>query len=233
MAGGIMAFAGFPRECVTFLSDLRDNNNKSWFEQHRAIYDNSVIAPSRDFVAALGTRLRTISPGVNADPRVNKSLFKIHRDTRFSPDKTPFKSHIGIMFWEGTRPRMECSCYYFHIEPDRIYLGVGIYMFPKPHLEAYRKSVVHERHGAELVQTLQAMETFGYEIGASKSKRVPRGFDPEHENAGLLLYKGLHAGFSEQLPPVLYRPELVDFCFEHYGRLAPLHNWLVAMTERL
>jgi uncharacterized protein (DUF2461 family) len=128
---------------------------------------------------------------------------------------------------------MECSCFYFHVEPGRIYLGVGIYMFPKTHLDVYRESVFHERHGTELVAAVNAIKEEGYEVHGEKYKRVPRGYDPEHPNAELLLQKGFHAGHAEPVTALVHSPQLLDFCFEHYRKLLPIHTWLVAMTERI
>ena len=79
-----MSFNGFSPETLNFFAELTINNNKAWFEAHRSDFDNYVMAPSRDFVIALGDRLRELAPNVMADPRVNKSIFRIYRDTRFS-----------------------------------------------------------------------------------------------------------------------------------------------------
>ncbi len=79
-----MSFTGFPPEALKFFAELSINNEKPWFEAHRSDYDNYVIEPSRDFVIALGERLRELAPNIMADPRVNKSIFRIYRDMRFS-----------------------------------------------------------------------------------------------------------------------------------------------------
>ncbi len=230
----MMEFTGFSKECVKFWSDIVANNDKVWFEKNRQVYEELVQQPSRNFVTAMGQKLRQISPGVNADPRVNKSLFKIHRDTRFSPDKTPFKTHMGILFWEGTRKRMECSCYYFHLEPPNLMLGAGIYMFPKPHLQAFRNSVVEPKHGSALDKAVSAVTGHrGFNLGTTRYKKTPRGFDPEHKFADYLLHNGLTVGVTREIPDAFFSAELIDFCFDSYKKMAPLHNWLVAMTERL
>ncbi len=182
----------------------------------------------------MGKQLRKISPKVNADPRPNRSLFRIHRDTRFSKDKSPYKTHLGIMFWEGSGPRMECSCYYFHLEPPEMMLGVGIYQFPKPLLEAYRHAVVHSKHGPQLAKAIKTINQNGqFTLGGRYYKLTPRGFDPEHENAQYLLHNGLHVGTTVKIPPELYSAGFIDYCFERYRQMNPLHKWLVAMTERV
>jgi uncharacterized protein (TIGR02453 family) len=152
------SFPGFPRECPAFFKGLERNNNKVWFEQHRHEFDDHVMEPARTFVVEMGARLRRIVPAVHADPRVDRSIFRIFRDTRFSPDKTPYKTHLGLWFWEGDGPRMECSGFYFHLEPKNVFVGVGIYMFPKGFLDAYREAVVDARHGKALRRAVQALQ---------------------------------------------------------------------------
>ena len=145
-----------------------------WFDQNRERYEQQVLAPSRDFIMALGARLKKIAPGVQADPRVNKSLFRLNRDIRFSSDKTPYKTHLGLWFWEGSRPRMECSGFYLHLEPSRVMLGVGLYAFPKDMLEAYRQSVVHPKHGPALTKAIAAIKkNKNYYVGEPHYKKDP------------------------------------------------------------
>ena len=225
-------FSGFPEDCTAFYRNLRENNNKAWFDKHRADFDSSVMAPARRFVIEMGALLREISPGIHAVPKINKSIFKIHRDTRFSRDKTPFKTNLAIWFWEGDRKRMECPGYYFHLEPDRLRLGVGMYMFTKSMLKVYRDSVVHPRYGAALLRALEEVERGGYFIGGRHYKKTPRGYDPDHPNAALLLFNGLHGGVESGIPGELYSERILDYCFKRYRDMHPLHQWLFEMTER-
>jgi uncharacterized protein (TIGR02453 family) len=226
-------FQGFSRETVSFFSQLRRNNNKEWFERHRDIYEAHVLEPAKAFVLAMGNRLKTISPHIVAAPKVNKSLFRINRDTRFILDPSPYKTNLGIFFWEGSRSRMECSGFYFHVEPPKLLLGVGIYMFPDQLLQRYRQAVVHPKLGKELRLIVKKISKMGeFEIGTKHYKRVPAGYDRSHPNAGLLLHNGLHASRETDIPKEFFAPGLVDYCFETYEPLVPLHKWLVAITER-
>ena len=220
-------FPGFPKASVKFFNDLAKNNSKVWFEAHREAYESNVVAPSEQFVMTMGTRLQKLSPNVNADPRVNRSLFRLHRDTRFSKDKTPYKTHMGVMFWEGQRSRMECSCYYMHLEPPQLMLGVGIYEFTPELLDGYRKACVHPKLGPALNQITKQLTKKGYALGGKFYKKVPRGFDADHPNAELLLHNGMHAGIETKIPAEFYTPKLLDYCFAHYKNMAPLHHWLV------
>ena len=227
------SFTGFPGEIVKFYKNLKKNNDKNWFNQHRADYDNYVIEPARQFVSEMGKCLSEIAPYINADPRINKSIFKIHRDVRFSKDKTPFKTNLGIWFWEGSGPRMECSGFYLQMQPDKLMLGAGIYMFSKNLLKLYRDAVVHKKLGPELANAIKRIEKNGtYGIGGSYYKRTPRGYDPDHKNAGLLLYNGLYVGSETGIPDEFFTPDIIGYCMEKYKEMLPLHKWLLELTEK-
>jgi uncharacterized protein (TIGR02453 family) len=224
-------FSGFTKETVRFFTALRKNNNKEWFDRNRKTYDNHVMAPARHFVTAMGARLRTIAPRVVAVPKVNKSIFRINRDTRFSLDPSPYKTNLGILFWDGVRPKMESSGFYFHLEPPDLWLGVGMYMIPDALLSRFRKAVVDAKNGAEIKKIGAAISAMpGFSLGGEHYKRVPAGFDPAHPNAALLKHKGLYAGFETRIPEEFYSARLVEYCFERYEPLVPLHRWLMKIV---
>jgi len=225
-------FTGFPRESLAFFEDLAMNNEPAWFKRHREEYELSVLEPSRRFVEDMGRELESIAPGVVADPRVNRSLFRINRDTRFSKDKTPYKTHNAVWLWEGTRPRMENSGFYLHFDPGTLLIGVGVYRFPKPLLEKYRESVADKKRGAALMKAIREIADKGrYSIGGKHYKRVPRGFDPDHENAELLLYNGLYAGEETAVPDELFSRDFISYCMERFRDMLPIHSWLRSMLE--
>ena len=240
---GTESFNGFYTETIDFFKDLSNNNNKTWFDENRGTYDEFVVRPSRRFVEVMGKRLSEVAPNIIADPRVNKSLFRINRDVRFSKDKSPYKTNLAIWFCEGKRKRMECSGFYFHMEPEKLMLGGGIYKFDKPHMEEYRRSVVHPTYGKELFDAINRVEdkpTPGIKGSGScgmypgeRYKRLPKGFDPEHENADLLLNKGLVAYDEGPIPEEFYSADIIDYAFDRYKWMLPLHQWLVKMVERI
>jgi len=225
-------FQGFSKKAVTFLRQLAKNNDREWFNEHKAEFDEQVLAPARAFVADMGARLRTIAPNINADPRINKSLFRLNRDTRFSADKTPYKTHLGIWMWEGEGKRMESSGFYFHLEPPDLMLGVGMHCLPKPFLPHFRDSIADPKKGPALKKTLdQIGKDSRYQMQGPTFKKVPRGYDPQHKLADLLKHDGLTVFSTMPIPEELYGPELIDFCFERYQDMAPLHRWMRAMAE--
>lgn len=217
-------------ECPAFLLDLAMNNDTGWFKAHRGEYEEYILKPSRAFVAALGERLSPVVPGIIADPAINRSLFRINRDTRFSRDKSPYKTHLSMWFWEGTGPRMECSGFYFHLEPDRLMLAAGIHRFRTPVLGAYREAVVHPRRGESLTQAVSLVESRGFTVGGESYKRMPRGYDPGHKNARFLLFDGLYAFEEMELPREFLTADFVDFCAERFILMEPVHQWLTALN---
>lgn len=227
-------FKGFPVECAEFYAGLRENNRKAWFDEHRDDFEKAVMEPARLFVYQMGGALKAISPDIIADSRINRSIFRPYRDTRFAHDKTPYKTHLGIFFWEGKLAKMDCPGFYFHLEPPMVMLGVGNHCFSKELLSFYRDSAADPVHGKALKTAIEEVSSRGaYEIGIRKYKQVPRGFDKNHENAYLLLFSGLTASCEMPAPRELHSGDLVDWCFKKFKDMAPIQKWLVAMNERM
>jgi uncharacterized protein (TIGR02453 family) len=144
------------------------------------------------FVVEMGKRLESTAPNIVAVPKTDQSIFRIYRDTRFSKDKRPYKTHLAVFLWEGPFKKMENSGFYFHLEPDKVFLGVGLYRFPSHLLKSYRDAVVHKQYGKSLTQAIEKVtKNKKYVFGWKQYKKVPRGYDPDHENAELLLHGGL------------------------------------------
>lgn len=226
-------FKGFSKNLVEFYEELSENNNKAWFEEHKHVYEDSVLQPTKDFIVELGSLLSKIAPEIHAEPKVNKSIFRIYRDTRFSKDKTPYKTFLGVFFWEGERKKLECSGFYFHVEPGKLFLATGIHIFPKDLLMEYRKSVVHPEYGQDLVKILSEIRKKGYSLGQKHYKKIPRGFDKDHPNAELLLYNGMAAEIAMPIPDDFFQREILDFSLKIFTDMLPLHQWLVKMSQRV
>ncbi|MCP4229517.1 MAG: DUF2461 domain-containing protein [bacterium] len=226
-------FNGFAKRCVEFLVELAANNNREWFAEHKQDFDESVMEPARQFVVAMGEALHDFAPGVAAEPRVDRSIFRIYRDVRFSKDKSPYKTNLGLWFWEGDLPRKECSGFYFHLEPPTLMLAVGTHMFGKETLAEYRKSVVHQEFSVQLSDAIDVVTDGPYTIGGKHYKRVPRGFDPNDANSDLLRHNGLYAATEIAIPDEFYSPEIIAFCAKKYRDMSPIHKWLVGLTGRV
>ena len=218
-------FSGFKRETIEFLRGLEANNSKLWFDENRAAYDAHYIAPAKDFVAAIGPHLRSLAPKLNAEPRVNGSIFRVNRDIRFSKDKTPYKPHIDLWFWEGER-KIASSGLFFRLAPGGLILGAGAHGFPPDALKKYR-SAVAGKAGDRLIKLEKEFAADDLELRGEHYKKLPREYDTDNEDrARFLRHKALFTTIEMGHPKSLGTPDFVDFCADQFARVLPLHVWL-------
>jgi uncharacterized protein (TIGR02453 family) len=166
------------RATFAFLRELAANNRREWFNANKQRYIDEVRDPLLELVAALGPRLAKISPHIVADPRpVGGSLFRIYRDTRFSHDKSPYKTAAGMSFRHGgKRSDVHGPGYYLHIEPGMVFMGAGMWHPDPVALKQVRDAIVAKpkEWAAARRAGLDA------EHGGEALKRPPRGYDPNH-----------------------------------------------------
>ncbi len=220
-------FKGFHEETLKFLVELKFNNTKEWFDENRGRYDRCIVEPSKAFVVALGERLKDISPDIIAEPKVNKSLFRINRDVRFSPDKSPYKTHVGIVFWEGPKKRMECPGFYMQIDPDSMMFAGGMHLLPKDMMEPFRKVVSEEKPAKELADIVEEVKGSGIEVGGLHYKRTPRDFTEDHSYSYFLKYNGVFGMDTIPIPDEFFGSELVDMAFDRFKKIDPINRWFL------
>ncbi len=233
-------FTGFPTIGLDFLKGLAADNNKAYFDAHRGDFDDALMAPARAFVVAIGERLhRDYSTGILCEPKVNKAIRRMPRDTRFSKDKTPYKTHLDLWFQHGAG-RTQTSLFgvtpgfFLRLFHDRVCMGGGTHGFDKPTLAAFRDAVADDATGPALEAAIAEVRAAGdYEIGQPHYKRVPRGFDPEHPRAELLKYNAVWGMAEIPVPPEAHGAEFVDYVHAAYLDCAPLVRWIDAVVERV
>ncbi|MEO8399470.1 MAG: DUF2461 domain-containing protein [Ignavibacteriaceae bacterium] len=216
----------FPGRTISFLKKLSKNNNREWFEKNRNFYNKDFLEPAQEFVIKMGEKLSKIAPEIIAIPKIDKSIFRIFRDVRFSKDKSPYKTNFGAYFWEGEK-KMESSGFYFHVDPKEFFIGVGIYMFPKDLLKKYREAASDPVTGKELNNILKSiLKNKNYSLGGKNYKKTPTGYDPDNPNADLLLHDGVYIFYgSKNLNELKNKP--VDFTFKIFKDMLPLHKWFI------
>lgn len=222
-------FTGFPAEAIQFLRDLAANNERAWFEAHRETYVRAVQGPAVALVADLGERLRAYFPELSYDTRANGagSLMRIHRDTRFSADKSPYKTNVAMMFSAAGAAKMASPGFGLQLTPERVELIAGTFAFDPPTLSAYRAAVLDDRSGAQLEQAVARVRAAGaYTIAGVGYKRVPAGLPADHPRAGWLKYKGLHVFAPHITLEEAQTPALVDLAMAHFLAMAPVQQWL-------
>ncbi|HEX2105124.1 MAG TPA: DUF2461 domain-containing protein [Solirubrobacteraceae bacterium] len=228
------AFTGFPPDGLAFLEGLARDNTKAYFDAHRATYETALLEPAKAFVAALGEELHArVSPAIRAEPRVNGSILRINRDTRFSADKTPYKDHLDIWLWEGEGPSRERPGYFVRLRPATVTVGVGMHRFERPLLDAFREAVGAERTGRELEDALaRATALPGVAVGGGEAyKRVPRGFDADHPRADLLRHNALYVSGEWDLPAEASDASFAPWVAERLERMAPVARWLTKVLD--
>ncbi len=216
----------FSGETVAFLEGLGANNTKAWFDAHRSDYDDHYIAPAKAFIEAVAGPLRSFAPDIQAEPRVNGSIFRINRDIRFSKDKTPYKDHLDLSFWEGNR-KAATSGFFFRLTAKTLILGAGSHGFDKVRLATYRQAILDSGPRAELAGIIADLEASSHAIGGDHYARLPRGLsadDPAAER--FLKYNGLWATCETPHPGELFTDGFAAFCATQWRKIAPLHHWL-------
>jgi len=163
-----------------FLRDLAANNERTWFESEKPRYVEDVRDPLLAFIADVGPRLRTLSPHFVADPRpVGGSMFRIYRDTRFSKDKTPYKTHASAHFRHELARDVHSPGFYLHLEPGRVFVGAGLWRPDGESVRKIRTAIVEDPGGWKRAVHGKRF-TDRAELHGERLKRPPRGFDPDH-----------------------------------------------------
>ena len=166
--------AFFCPELFDFLRQLKRHNNREWFAKNKARYENVVRDPALFFISSFEPHLRKLDPNFVADARPTRgSLFRIYRDTRFSPDKRPYKTHIGLHFSHAKGKNVHAPVFYLHMEPDNCFAAAGVWHPDNSALTKIRTAIVAEP--GQWAKVRRKLELEGDSL-----KRPPRGFDVNH-----------------------------------------------------
>ena len=177
---GRPGFNGFPAETVRFLGELASNNNRPWFNENKPRYEQWVLEPALDFISAMGPRLERVAPRFTAIPkRVGGSLMRVYRDTRFSRDKTPYKTNIGIQFRHELGKDVHAPGFYLHIDPNSCFLGVGMWHPGSGPLGMIRDRIVDDPDAWKSARDDNGFRR-RFELTGDSLQRPPRGYPPEH-----------------------------------------------------
>ena len=225
-----MQFNGFSKEGIEFLKKLEVNNTKAWFENNRTIWEKHILLPNTNFVQEMGETLQILVPTIHFKPKVSGSLFRIYRDVRFSKDKTPMKSKIGLLFWQGQAHRMQSSSFYMHYDKSSYFIASGIRAFKPPLLKTYRAYLKHKKHRASLHVILEELKQKGYNIPEPKYKRVPAEFDKEEEYIYLTKYGAMFSYIEFKIDDVFFSSDIIDKLFNIYQDMAKLQEWVYKMS---
>jgi uncharacterized protein (TIGR02453 family) len=224
-------FSGFTPAAFAFLRSLKKHNEREWFERNRPTYAAELRAPLAALAEEVDVRLATLIPEIVGDPK--RSLFRIHRDVRFSNDKSPYKTHVACWFHHvdagrgvGTQAAHGGAGFYFHMEADRASIGAGIWMPPRPTLQKIREAIDED---AAPLKKILANPTIKRQFGGldqeHKLSRTPRGYPMTHPAIDLLRHQSFTLG-REIAHKDLLDARLPDVLARDYAKLVPLVRWI-------
>jgi uncharacterized protein (TIGR02453 family) len=200
-----MPFEGWPEEALEFYEGLAADNSKAYWTDHKAVYEDKVLRPMTELVEELATEFG------------EGKIFRPYRDVRFSPDKSPYKTHIGAVLGTG----------YVQLSAAGLAAGDGMYTMSPSQLGRYRQAVLSEQAGPELERVIAGIEEQGIAVSARGTlKTAPRGYPVDHPRIGLLRYKGIVAWQQWPVESWLETGAARDRVAGFLRITGPLSSWL-------
>jgi len=180
-------FPGFSPAAIAFLRNLKKNNEREWFNARKEIFEAQVRLPTIELVTALHREMLRFAPDYVGDPA--KCVYRIYRDTRFSKNKTPYKTYTAALMWRNGTGKDDCASYYFGVSPEGIDVGGGVYSPQPDALRAVRQHIADDPDGFRATFATKKIKKLFGDLSGETLTRVPKGFDPEHPEAELLKRK--------------------------------------------
>lgn len=220
-----MQFVGFSPEAFAFLHDLQLNNNKEWFEARRAEYESQILNPMRKLVMDLSPTMLDIDPDIEIRPDINKAISKIYRDTRFSKDKTIFRTNMWISFKHPSKDWHDMPTWWIEIKPDGYTYGMGFYNASVATTLAFRERIESNQSAfRDVIKFFPGRPKFRLEGEVYKRKFnyfLPEDIQKWYQR------KNMYVICTRPKDDILFTNELVGHISERFKELAPLyHYWM-------
>jgi uncharacterized protein (TIGR02453 family) len=208
----IMAFGGWPEEALDFYDGLAVDNTKSYWTEHKAVYEDKILRPMTELTEELAAEF--------GEPKI----FRPYRDVRFSADKTPYKTHIGATVGDTG---------YIQLSAEGLGAGAGMWQMGPDHLARYREAVAGDGPGNKLEEIIAAIEQADVTVhGHGALKSAPRGYPVDHPRIDLLRFKGLTAWRQWPVEPWLETSAAKDRVISFFRTTLPLCSWLTDHVAR-
>jgi uncharacterized protein (TIGR02453 family) len=219
----------FSEATFDFLEGLAAQNERAWFEAHKADYEAHCRGPALALIRALAPHLERLAPRFRADDRkVGGSLMRVHRDTRFSADKRPYKTNVGVQLRHEGGADVHAPGVYLHLAPEGCFLGIGVWMPEPPVLDGIRRHIVADPGAWTAAVAGSTGWRFDGEHGAGeKLKRAPKGYDPDHPLIEVLKQRS-HLGTVDLRRAELFGPGAADRVAGYLEQGLPYLRWLTA-----
>lgn len=217
------AFQGFPEEALSFLKALARNNRREWFQPRKAVYETRVRAPMAELVDAVNRALARFAPDYINAPE--KAIYRIYRDTRFSPDKTPYKTHIAAIFPRRGLEKHRCAGLYFGLSARELDIAGGVYMPDRDQLLALRTHLAEHHERFRKLASARKLTALMGPMQGERLERLPKGFSPGHPARDLVQYRQwLWDAVLD--PAVALTPRIYDEIVSRFRAMAPVVEFL-------
>ena len=216
-------FSGFSPDAIKFLRALKRNNRRDWFQPRKEKYEALIKTPMLEFVAALNEEMARFAPAYVTPPE--KAVYRIYRDTRFSPDKTPYKTHVAAIFPRNTAVKREGAVFYLHFTEKELLAFGGVWGPDRDELMAYRTLLRDNYEEFEAIVAGKPLSRLVGGLQGEQLSRMPKGFPVDHPAEGLLRQKQWY--LESTLPiSVLTTPRVVPELARRFAVMAPMVEFL-------
>ena len=224
------AFNGFPKDFYAFFTELKNNNNRDWFNANKNRYYDSVVHPIGEYIESIAPHLQRISPHYRADPKPHGgSMFRIYRDTRFASNKTPYKTHAACQFRHVAGRDAHAPGFYIHFDTERLSIGGGIWRPPAKQLGQIREFIADNPSAWDKLVKSSAVRKLGG-IKGDSLKRPPRGYDADSRHLDDLKRKSFFL-MADTDPDLALTPQLVDESAKVFRTVARLNHFISDALE--
>lgn len=217
----------FSSESITFLSEVKRQNSKEWYDNNKPAYNVHLLEPFQHLVESLTPTMQSIDPHIEVNPAIGKSVSRIYRDTRFSKDKSRFRDRMWLTFKRDKKHWIDSPVYFFEIRPDGFYYGLGYYAATRATMDRVRESILRRekefRHAT--AHLLPEFELVG--------EAYKRPLQPDQPEAVATWYNRKSFSVMKENHDIaeLFNPQLAATLAETFTQLAPLYTFLIRVEE--
>lgn len=222
-------FSGFSQLTLQFLHDVRENNSKVWFEENKHLYQAYLLKPLQDLVSDLGKFMLTIDTFFEIRPKVDKTISRIYRDTRFSKDKSLFKNNMWITFKRPSKDWKDAPAYFFEIFPDWYRYGLGYYSASKNTMDNFRNSI--DENPDKFLDLISFYKKGIFQLHGEKYKRLVPNDHPD-EIQDWYQMKSFYLSCDRPIDDTLFSLKLVDDLIKHFTVLKSLYQYLIGLHHQ-
>jgi uncharacterized protein (TIGR02453 family) len=222
-------FPGFTPHALAFLRNLKRNNRRDWFQPRKEQYEAVIKLPMLDLINSLNVEFARFAPEYITPPE--KSVYRIYRDTRFSPDKTPYKTHIAAIFPHRIAIKREGAVFYLHFTEKELLAFAGVYSPDRDELLAYRNLLSEHHEEFQTILRDKKLRRIVGELQGEQMSRLPKGFPCGHPAESLLRHRQWYLESVLDIK-LLTTPRLVSELARRFEAMAPLVVFLNRGFER-